>query len=92
MAKVLSACPVLSGLPRLKTGAGLAGCLLVRHGCFYNGNPAPIQEINCLTELPRQGEAIAFKEVNNASGFEKMGVMKNQFHALENPKENSFEK
>lgn len=30
--------------------------------------------------------------MNNASGFGKMGVMKNQFNALENPKENSFEK
>jgi len=43
--------------------------------------------MNCLTELPRQGEAITFKEVNNAIGFKKVGVTKNQFHTLENPKE-----
>lgn len=41
---------------------------------------------NCLAGLPSQGEAVTFKEVSDSSGF-KMGVMKNQFHALENLKE-----
>lgn len=72
--------------------AGLAGCLLIQHGCSCSGNSASLQEISFLTELPRQGEAIAFKEINKAGGFRKMGAMKNQFHVLENPKENSFEK
>lgn len=72
--------------------AGLAGCLLIQHGCSCSGNSASLQEISFLTELPRQGEAIAFKEINKAGGFRKMGAMKNQFHVLENPEENSFEK
>lgn len=72
--------------------AGLAECLLIQRGCSCSGNPASLQEMSCLTALPRQGEAIAFKEVNKASGFRKMGAMKNQFNVLGNPKENSFEK
>lgn len=90
---MLSACPILSGLPLgRRPDAELAECLLIQHGCPCSGNPAPLQEMSCLTELPRQEEAIAFKEVNKASGFRKMGAMKNQFNVLGNLKENSFEK
>lgn len=93
VAQMLSACPILSGLPLgRRPDAELAECLLIQHGCPCSGNPAPLQEMSCLTELPRQEEAIAFKEVNKASGFRKMGAMKNQFNVLGNPKENSFEK
>lgn len=88
----LSASPVLSGLPLLDTRCWTSWCLLIQHGCSCSGNSASLQEISFLTELPRQGEAIAFKEINKAGGFRKMGAMKNQFHVLENPKENSFEK
>lgn len=86
MAQVLSACPVLWASTAGDQGLW-TGCLLIQHGCSYNDSTALLQEVNCLTILPGQRYAIAFKEVNNASGFKKMGVMKDQFYTLGNPKE-----